>query len=169
MENELIINDIIRRIGNLEKTTVLSILSIIISLIAGAVSILSYLKNNSVTKDNALTNVKLNIDTSKSHYENLCMETANLHAKKSRTADEERELELRKTICDSAFEKVLNAYEDGCDRFFKNKVNKRDFKEKYHPDIVKYVEEFPEMFSEPLTAYNEILDYYKKNHKMRNI
>jgi len=169
MENELIIADILIRIGNLEKISFLSILSIIVSLFAVIVSILSYLKNNSVTKDNTLTNIKFNIDTSKSHYENLCMETAELQSKNNRTEQEEKELELKKIICDSAFEKVLNAYEDGCNRYFKNKVNRNDFREKYHPDIVKFVEEFSEMFSEPLTSYNSILDYYRKNHKMRNI
>jgi len=157
-----------RRIENLEKTTFLSILSIIVSVFAVIVGILSYLKNSSVTKDNALTNIKSNIDTAKSHYENLSMETAKLKVKIDKTEQEERELELKRTICDSAFEKVLNAYEDGCDRFFKNKVDKKDFREKYHTDIVKYVEEFPKEFSEPLTSYNRILAYYKRNHKMIN-
>jgi cell division protein FtsL len=168
MENE-IFNDIIRRISNLEKMTVVSLVSICVSIVAVIVSVLSFLKNNSITKDNALTNIKSNIDNAKSHYENLCMETSALQSKQNLSTDKQRELELKMSICNSAFEKVLNAYDDGCVRFFNNKVNKKDFKEKYHQDVVKYVEEFPEHFEEPLTHYGSVLRYYKKNHKMQKI
>jgi cell division protein FtsL len=165
MENE--IADIIRRLSNLEKMSFISIISIGVSIIAVFVSILSYIKNNSLTKDNALTNIKSNIDDAKSHYENLCMEASALKAKENLSTEEQRELKLKKSICDSAFEKVLNAYDDGCVRFFNGKVNKKDFKEKYHQDLVKYVTEFPEKFEEPLTHYGHLLKYYKEFHKMQ--
>ena len=40
----------------------------------------------------------MNIDTAKTQYENLSMESASLAAKKNKSADENRELELKRKI-----------------------------------------------------------------------
>jgi len=71
------------------------------------------------------------------------MQVAESKSNTNPTEDEKRALEIKNSILDSAFEKVLNAYEDGCSLFYKGKVNKKDFKEKYQLDIQDYVKRFP--------------------------
>lgn len=152
-------------ISNLDKSNIISWLPIIIAFVALLVSIIALWRNNVSSKDNALQNIKTNIDNAKSQYENLSMESSSLYARKNRTADENSELKLKKKITDSAFEKVLNAYEDGCSKYFKNKVDKKEFEEKYNMDIINYIKEFPNFFKEPETHYNSMLDYHKLNYK----
>lgn len=140
-------------------------ISNIIAFAALFVSVITLWRSNVSTKDNVLQNIKMNIDNAKSQYENLSMELTSLSAKENRTADENKELELKKKITDSAFEKVLNAYEDGCSKYFRNKVNKKEFEEKYNMDIINYIKEFSDSFKEPQTHYNSMLNYYKLNYK----
>lgn len=152
-------------ISHLNKTNIVTWLPIIIAFFALLISAISLLKSSVSTKDNLLQNIKMNIDTAKMQYENLSMESASLAAKKNKSADENRELELKRKILESALEKVLNAYEDGCSKYFKNKVNKKDFEEKYNMDIINYIKEFPGYFKEPETHYNSMLNYNKQHYK----
>ena len=157
-----LINNII---SHLNKSNIVTWLPIIIAFLALLISALSLLKSSISTKDNILQNIKMNIDTAKTQYENLSMELASLAAKRNKNADENRELDIKKKITDSAFEKVLNAYEDGCSKYFKGKVNKKDFEEKYNMDIINYIKEFPDYFKEPETHYNSMLVYNRRNYK----
>jgi hypothetical protein len=167
MENEIIL-DVLQRIQNLEKNQIEGWVTIIISFVALLLSILSFRKEQTFTKDNMLANIKANIDSARAQYDNHAMEIAPLAAKQNRTEQEEAEFGIKQKICDSAFEKVLNAYEDGCDYFYLNKVNKKHFMAKYHRDIIGYVNDFSDMFNDTLTHYGSIFRYYKKYH-MRSL
>ena len=162
-----LINSILTRIDSLEKFTFTTWITIGLSAIAIFISIFSLIKNNSVSKDNALENIKRNIDSSKTQYETLSMQVAELMAKSNPTKEQKEELKLKKAILDSAFEKVLNSYEDGCSLFYKKKINKKDFKEKYQLDIQDYVERFPDKYSEPLTLYGNVVKFYKEEIKLQ--
>lgn len=136
-----------------------------ISLLAILISFLSYLSNQKQSKKNALSKIKSNIDLAKSQIETLTMELAPLKAKNNRTNEEEQELKIKLQVYDSVIERLLNGYEDGCDKFFKKQIIKQDFIDSYHSDIRSYVEEFPEKFTEPLTRFTNTLDYYNEYHK----
>lgn len=152
-------------IAYLNQGVLVTWLPILIAFFALVVSIISLLCGNASRKDVALQNIKMNIDNAKSQYENVSMELTSLGAKKNRNADEDRELELKKKIADSAFEKVLNAYEDGCSKYFRKKVNQKEFENKYNMDIINYIQKFTDYFKEPETHYNSMLEYHKKNFK----
>ena len=162
-----LMNSLLSRIDSLEKFSSATWITIGISVIAIVLSIISLIKNNSVAKDNALENIKRNIDTAKTQYETLCMQVAELKAKANPSNDEKTELELKMSVLNSAFEKVLNAYDDGCSLFYKGKINKKDFKEKYQSDIQDYVKRFPEKYTEPLTAYGNVVRFHKEEIKMQ--
>ncbi|GEM_PF-1982774 len=162
-----LINNLLSRIDSLEKFSFTTWVTIGISFIALILSIISLRKNNSLAKDNALENIKRNIDAAKTQYETLAMEIASLQAKTNPTNDEKKELEIKNAILESALEKVLNAYDNGCSLFYKGKINKKDFKEKYQLDIQNYVKKFPEKYNEPLTTYGDVVRFYKEEIKMQ--
>ena len=142
-----LINNLLSRIDSLEMFSFTTWVTIGISFIALILSIISLRKNNSLAKDNALENIKRNIDAAKTQYETLAMEIASLQAKTNPTNDEKEELKIKSAILESALEKVLNAYDNGCSLFYKGKINKNDFKERYQLDIQDYVKEFPEKYN----------------------
>jgi hypothetical protein len=51
--------------------------------------------------------------------------------------------------------------------FYKRKVNKKDFKEKYQLDIQDYVTRFPDKYTEPLTSYGNVVRFHKEEIKMQ--
>lgn len=162
-----LINNLLSRIDSLEMFSFTTWVTIGISFIALILSIISLRKNNSLAKDNALENIKRNIDAAKTQYETLAMEIASLQAKTNPTNDEKEELKIKSAILESALEKVLNAYDNGCSLFYKGKINKNDFKERYQLDIQDYVKEFPEKYNEPLTTYGNVVRFYKEEIKMQ--
>lgn len=60
-----LINSILLRIDSIEHFSYTNWITIAISFVAIVISFFSLKKNNSVTKDNALENIKRNIDTAK--------------------------------------------------------------------------------------------------------
>ena len=88
---------------------------IVISFFALIFSMFSFNKEQASVKDNMLSNIKENIDNAKTQYETLAMEIASLISKNKKNDEEFR---IKQKICNSAFERVLNAYEDGCDAFY---------------------------------------------------
>jgi len=164
MENEIVL-DLLNRMQALENAQNIEWITITISLVALTLSTLSFKKEQASVKDNMLSNIKVNIDNAKTQYETHAMEIASLISKNEKNDEEFR---IKQKICNSAFERVLNAYEDGCDAFYFSRVNKKHFMVKYHRDIIGYVEDFPDKFNGTLTHYGSILRYYKEYH-MRNL
>ncbi|QEN95337.1 hypothetical protein F0H33_00245 [Xanthomonas translucens pv. undulosa] len=62
-------------------------------------------------------------------------------------------------------ERLLNAYNDGCQKFYQNQVIAQDFIDLYHQEIADYIREFKEKFSGPLTRFDAMLNYYNEKHK----
>lgn len=165
-----LIDEVSKRIDILEKEISNDLgpsfwIPILISAFAVGLSLFSYFSNKKQTKKNALSKIKSNIDIAKSQIETLTMEFAPLKAKKNKTADEKREFGLKRQVLDTVIERLLNGYEDGCDKYYKNQLLKQDFVDTYHQDISAYIIAFPDKFSEPLTRFTNMLKYYNEYHK----
>ena len=138
---------------------------VFISIIAVLISIWAIYSNKEQSKKNSLDKIKSNIDLAKAQLETLTMEIASLKAKTNKTNTEEKELEIKLQIINSVIERLLNNYENGCDKFFKKQVKKQDFVDSYHNDVALYITQFPDKFTEPLTQYKNMLKYYNKYYK----
>lgn len=148
-----------RRINALEASGYKFWIPITVSILAVLVSVYSVCQGRRQSKATRLQGVKNNIDLAKAQLESLSMELAPLKAKKTPTADEKRELDLKLQVYESALERLLNAYNDGCDRFFKKQIDQQDFIDMYHADIRDYVEQVPDKFRPPLTRFDKIVQY----------
>lgn len=131
------------------------------------ISVVALMWNKKSNKAQLLHQVKNSIDTAKTQVENISMQMSELAAKKKRSADEQRQLDTMLKIQDSAFEKVLNAYEDGCQKYKGNLILRKEFKKSYFEDIREYVHRFQNKFSGPLTSYQYMLDLYNEWHKVK--
>lgn len=116
-------------------------------------------------KQVTLQAVKSNIDTAKAQVESTAMQLAPLKAKASLTKDQKEELTIKEQIFDSVIERLLNAYNDACQKFYKSQVPSQDFVDLYHQDIADYIREFPDKFSGPLTRFDAMLQYFHEKHK----
>lgn len=115
-----------------------------------------------------LQDIKNSINIAKNNVQTLSMELAPLKSKEALltlSPAEAAELGIKKQIFETAIEDLLNGYNDGCEKFYKNLVNQQDFMDSFHEDIGRYVESFPEKFSGPLVSFGSILKYYNEKHK----
>ena len=145
--------------------SVYDILSIVISMVALVISGIALYWGNRFSKATVLQQIKQSIDNAKTHVEAVSLAISPIISKEQPTNDEKRQKEDLQRIYDSAFEKVLNAYEDGCQKYYAHLVLKQEFRRSYFSDLRDYVEEFPDKFSEPITRYTYILKLYKEWHK----
>lgn len=136
-----------------------------ISLIALGTSILGFFQNRNQSKSNVLQGIKNNVDLAKSQFESKSMEVASLKSKSQLTEDEKKEVEIKNQVIESILERLLNAYNDGCDKFYKKRVVKQDFVDMYDKDIALYIESFPDKFQAPVTRFEKMIDYYNEYHK----
>jgi len=143
----------------------LTIISLVFSLIAIVISCAAYFANKRSSKAALLHQVKNSVDSAKTQVENVGIKLAHLSAKSGLTQDEGQELTNLKIIFDSSVEKVLNAYEDGCQKYEADLILRDEFKKSYFEDIREYVAKFPEKFSPPLTRYTYITKLYTLWHK----
>lgn len=139
----------------------------VVSFIALIISIFTYFATSKANKAALLHQVKISIDDAKTQLENMTLKLAELQSKKSLTADEKRKLTIQESVYDSALEKLLNAYENGCQKYKSNLILKDEFKRSYHSDIRKYIEAFEDKFSGPLTEYSHMLYLYNEWHKIK--
>jgi len=160
-----ITDELSNRIDNFEDVGYKFWIPLSISIGALMVSSLTVYLNRKQNKSATLQHIKNNVDNAKNQIESVSMEMASVKAKKKPTADEKRELDIKNQILNSAIEKLLNAYNDGCDKYFKKQVDQKDFIDLYHKDIALYVEKFPNKFSKPLTSFDAIVKYYESYHK----
>jgi hypothetical protein len=161
----LLVLELSKRIDALEGVGYKFWVPIVVSIVAVLVSAFSIHMNRNQSKISGLQAIKGNINLAKAQIETLSMELAPLKAKKNQTADEKRELELKLQVYDSAIERLLNGYNDGCDRFFKGQDHKKHYMDIYHQDIRDYVEKIPDKFQGPLTRFDHMLKYYNDKHK----
>lgn len=145
---------------------IISVLALIVSGATGAAMLYLNDRFNKATilfnKATILQEVKRSIDNAKTQVENMSLAFLPISSKENPTPDEKKQKEAFKAIYDSAFEKVLNAYEDGCQKYYADLILRDEFKRSYFGDIRKYVEEFSDKFSEPVTCYTYMLRLYKE-------
>lgn len=154
-----------KRIDAIESLGLRFWIPVIVSAGALATSIFAIWQNQRQRKDQALQSIKTNVDVAKAQVETLSMNIASLTAKLSKSEEESKELEIKNQAIASATERLLNAYNDGCDKFFKKQVNKQDFADLFSEDISLYIREFPSKFSEPQTSYSRMIEYHKNHIK----
>lgn len=140
---------------------------LIATIIIAIISFFALYESKNSSKASLLHQVKNSINDAKTQIENLTLELSELRSKKKLTADEQRQKDIQEKIFESAIEKLLNVYDDACQKYFANSIPKNEFKKSYFNDIRKYIESFPEKFQEPLTEYNFMLRLYTKWHKVK--
>ena len=162
------INTITYRLDTLEKSNIdwvalfIGIGSIVTAIITIVITVKWNRKNiiqaDKLRKEGNLQVIKSNIDSAKMNFQTISLQMIDV----KNLSEEAKNNKLEQISV--AQELVLNAYEDGCDAFYKNKVDQQDFIDKYDPDIGKYIEQFPDKFSN-ITMYNQMLKYHKEYHK----
>ncbi|MCL6714178.1 hypothetical protein M8R20_45135 [Pseudomonas sp. R2.Fl] len=158
------------RISELEGGSYKFWVPVIISILALGLSALSIVKAKSMSEKNmrqvALQGIKSGVDSAKAQIEALSIQIAPLKAKQSPLNKSQlEEFQIKQQALDSAFERLLNAYNDGCQKFFKRQVDTQDFIDLYHQDIADYIREFESKFLPPLTRFDAMLRYYNEKHK----
>ncbi|WP_434982054.1 hypothetical protein [Xanthomonas arboricola] len=142
---------------------------VLISVAAIVASLFTAYKTKLLSADNlrqvVLQGIKSNIDAAKAQVESTAMQLAPLKAKESPTKDQKDELAIKEQVFDSVIERLLNAYNDGCQKFYKDQVVAQDFIDLYHQDIADYIRDFQEKFSGPLTRFDAMLRYYNEKYK----
>ncbi|HEX7814404.1 hypothetical protein [Dyella sp.] len=141
------------------------IVSLAIGVASAAISIWSQVNARRQSRASALETIKSNVDAAKAQVETASMQLAPLVAKLNPTADEVAELTLKRQAFESIIERLLNAYEDGCRKYFNKQVDPTDFVQTYHQDIATYIEANKEKFAPPLTRFTSMVRYYDKEHK----
>lgn len=141
--------------------------TVIISVLALIVSVLAFLNARNSSRANEMQFIKQNIDNAKSTIEDMMISLTKLTAKRDAntiTGEEELELNYRFKILNAAEERLLNAVEDGCDKFHKKQVKKQDFTDRYHEDIARYVKTYQDKFN-GFTSFCNMRDYYVRYHQ----
>jgi hypothetical protein len=171
MDNQTVEN-IVERVQILENSNIdwvalwIGISSIIVAAISVIVTVILNNKNNKHTeilrKEGNFNNINNHIDTAKMNAQSIAMQIVSI-------ADSPENEEIKKRQIDASVELFLNAYENACDAFYKNKINKQDFIDKYDNDIRKYIEEYKEKFAPPLCMYKQMLRYFEEYHKNKTV
>lgn len=66
---------------------------------------------------------------------------------------------------DFALDELFRKYNNGCDKFFENKLPQKEFRKLHHKDIVDYMNKFPNKFNGDMSDYYSMKRYYKKYHQ----
>ena len=153
------------RIDSLEKSNI-DWFALIISIVSIIVSIIISNKNNQKTdqirKETNLNTIKSNIDSANLNFQNISLQIETI-------ANSAEIQKIKGEQINAAQELVLNAYEDGCDAFYKGKINKQDFIDKYDIDIGVYIENFPDKFTGPIIMYTQMMRYFNEYHRNKKV
>lgn len=142
-----------------------------VSSIALIISIWSVINSRNSSRGAEMQFIKQNFDTAKSKVEDLMVPLAKLKAKADAgtlSPEEDNERDNLLKIITAAEERVLNALEDGCDKYFKKQVCRQDFSDRYNEDIGRYVRNYPTKFT-GLTSYQNLRKYYEQRHQRPKI
>ena len=156
--------DIIRLCEKTIDSKWIAIFAVIISFMSLIISLASYIWTKRASKAALLNDVKRSIDDAKTQMEHITLKLAPLEANENKTDNETREFDIQKTVHESSLEKVLNAYEYGCQKYCANLILKDEFKKTYFLDIREYVQAFEDKFTGPLTRYTYIIRLYNEWH-----
>ncbi len=142
-------------------TLVVSSIAILLSIIALFVGYFANRSSKSQGKTSTLNNIFINIDSARARMEDHIAQMATLSSKQNLNEDETKQLDILNSILDSKIEGLLNAYDDGCQRYLAKDVIETTFREKYIHSIKDLVEQYSEKFQYPVTRFKNIVTVYK--------
>ena len=129
--------------------------AILISVLALAVSVITYMLSSRITKGQVELQIRELISSARRHFHEMLVACCN---------EEGKPKEDFQSLIFSAYEDVLNAYDEACKKYLDKKVDRVSFKQIYTDEIRKLVEnkEFKEKHSNPQSRYRYILKVYEE-------
>lgn len=122
-------------------------------------AILANAANDLEIKNNRLANIQSNIDAARINLQSI---SATIAQNVNVNSSEETKANFN-SVFNSAIEGLINKYEDGCYKYFKNQIPQEEFKEIYHQAIKDIVKQNLDKF-DGITPFTYTLKYYKENH-----
>ena len=81
--------------------------------------------------------------------------------------DHNMDNDIKAKIIQTITEHLLNKFDDACRKYNKNKIDKKEFKHKYHQAIVDLVNNNKTNFGTNLVKHSNMLEYYQKEHQQK--
>lgn len=158
-------NEPIRVICEFDSTftsIVVPSITVIISLLAIFISWWSLITNGRKNKNDTLLTIKTLIDSAR---DNVIKTTA-IVSNMNESSDQKMK-DVRSALIDESKERILNAYNLACERFFSGAVEKKDFENNFSSDIRQYMEDddYKSYFTEPFTKFGFMNKFYKERLK----
>jgi len=157
MENNIQeqVNCLLERVSNLEIIGFEFYLPLGISLLALGITIYHFiLKRRYETFDR----IENNIDNARVYLFQTVFEL-------SKNRDIDNEMKLK--IINTAQEHLNNKFDDACRKYNKCRIDRKEFRHKYHQAIVDIVNNNKDSFNSNLTKHGNILEYYQKEHQQK--
>jgi hypothetical protein len=146
---------LLERVSNLEKIGFEFYLPLVISSLALGITIYHFiLKRRYETFDR----IENNIDNARVYLFQTVFEL-------SKNKDIDGEIKLK--IINTAQEHLNNKFDDACRKYNKCRIDRKEFRHKYHQAIVEIVNNNKDLFNSNLTKYVNILEYYQKEHQQK--
>jgi hypothetical protein len=123
--------------------SIYEIVSLLFSSLAIIISIVSYLRSNSIAMGNLELAIRERLSTSKTVLQNSVTQMMPLLSKKETVGlnpAETMQFEAFEGIYKSSIEDNLNAYEEACAKYLDKKVDRKRFKKIYKAEIKQLVE-----------------------------
>lgn len=157
MENNIQeqIKCLVERVTNLETLGLEFYLPLVISALALFITLYHFiLKRRYETFDR----IENNIDNARVYLFQTIIEVSK---------DTNMDSVIAEKIIKTANEHLLNKFDDACRKYNKNKIDKKEFKHKYHQVIVDLVNNNRPNFETNLAKHSNMLEYYQKEHQQK--
>ena len=143
------VHNLTRRVDNIEDLDSKFWIPTAIAIFAIGVSVYQFFRQ---TKNATFSQVEQNIDSARLFLTEKALELTNNNSTNLKALD----------ACE---EHLFNKLDDGCRKFFKYKLNRKEFKYKYNDVIADYIEKYPDKFASQINKYEYMVMFYKKMHK----
>lgn len=157
MENNIQeqINCLIERVNDLEVLGLSFYLPLFISVLALIITVYHFILKRRYENFDRIEN---NIDNARVYLFQTIIEISK---------DYNMDDVIRDKIIKTATEHLLNKFDDACRKYNKNKIDKKEFKHKYHQVIVDLVNNNRPNFETNLAKHSNMLEYYQKEHQQK--
>lgn len=146
---------LLERVSNLEKIGFEFYLPLVISSLALSVTIYHFiLKRRHETFDR----IENNIDNARVYLFQTIIEVS-----KNTEIDNIIAEKIIKTVTEHLF----NKFDDACRKYNKNKIDRKEFRHKYHQVIVDLVNNNKSNFETNLAKHSNMLEYYQKEYQKK--
>ena len=124
--------------------------AILVSVFALAIGVVTYMLGSKMTKGQVELQIRELISSAKRHFNEMCVARC--------------DQEQLQGVVNSAWEDVLNAYDEACKKYLDKKVDRKSFKQMYQDEIRQLVEDdnFKQYHSNPQSRYRYILRVYEE-------